>query len=738
MYATTNRTQRIASIIEKRRPLAEKIQGVEANLRSLSSALRYLEDHRNQLLATVDDQNICASLQKIDFTAIQISIANELIGLGKLQIRFCRDTLNIGVVGLARQGKSRLLQSLTGLTAVEIPDGDREDCTGVRSTIQHNPNPRVDTCVDVWFYSEQSFLDEVISPYYEKLHLGAKPRTITEFASNPLLPLPNNISGYAEQRAMYEHLTRYHKNLDKYRDLLREPSPRRISKDEIRKYVAQDNADGQRIFFNYLAVQEVKIVCHFPNADVGKIALVDMPGLGNTGVGDEERMIRTLGQDIDAALFVRMPKPSGDHWGSEDVRLYDKSRAALVDLPLELWSFMVLNQTDANSTNGDNSKNCRDLAGDIARKHINVCKCLTVNCANSEEANKLLDQVLDYLELKITDLDQKYASSCQQRLMQLQSEVNTELEKANKALGKLTDSDPGNTLFEMKFKEFWGGLKNELEKLLKELRQKREAEDTNFKQQVEATLENCRNDTGIPTIEEIEKRNNVDGGYALAYGNYLNEIRAHLSKHFLSLDEGLKRSLDQVKSQVAEVLIEKASLGGLTEARGVEFIKAIAEQLPEQLRSGKASELKFGFQMLADFELSYRGLIQHRIRQHLDGLTPNEAVTLQLATPPNAQQVLLNLKTAHTEAIYKCEKPLEDLLCEPSQAAFAIVEEFLDRILRVADLDIEWRIFLRQVRSQVWDEFKILAEHTKIQGKWINAIEQVTVANNLKFIQFLN
>lgn len=675
-------------------------------------------------------------MQKIDFTAIQISIANELIALGKLQIRFCRDTLNIGVVGRARQGKSRLLQSLTGLTAAEIPDGDRQHCTGVRSTIQHNS--RVDTYGEVWFYSEQSFLDEVISPYYEKLYLGAKPITITEFANNPLLPLPNNIPGYAEPGAMYEHLTRYHKNLDNYRHLLREPSPRRISKDEIREYVAQDTPDGERYFFNYLAVREVKIVCHFPNADVGKIALVDMPGLGDTGVGDEERLMRTLGQDIDAALFVRMPRSSGDHWGDVDVRLYDKSREALVDLPLELWSFMVLNQTDANSTNGDNSKNCRDLAGDIARKHINVCKCLTVNCANSEEANKLLDQVLDYLELKITDLDQKYASSCQQRLMQLQSEVNTELEKASKALGKSTDNDPENALFESKFKEFWGGLKNELEKLLKELRQKREAEDTNFKQQVEATLENCRNDTGIPTIEEIEKRNNVDGGYALAYGNYLNEIRAHLSKHFLSLDEGLKRSLDQVKSQVAEVLIEKASLGGLTEARGVEFIKAIAEQLPEQLRSGKASELKFGFQMLADFELSYRGLIQHRIRQHLDGLTPNEAVTLQLATPPNAQQVLLNLKTAHTEAIYKCEKPLEDLLCEPSQAAFAIVEEFLDRILRVADLDIEWRIFLRQVRSQVWDEFKILAEHTKIQGKWINAIEQVTVANNLKFIQFLN
>lgn len=59
---------------------------------------------------------------------------------------------------------------------------------------------------------------------------------------------------------------------------------------------------------------------------------------------------------------------------------------------------------------------------------------------------------------------------------------------------------------------------------------------------------------------------------------------------------------------------------------------------------------------------------------------------LRLSTP-TAQQVLTHLKTAHAEAVYKCETALEDLLCEPSQAAFAIAEEFLDRILRAAGVE---------------------------------------------------
>lgn len=66
------RTARIASIIEKRRPLAQKIEGVEANLKSLVSALRNLEDNRNQLLTRIDDANVIGQLKEIDFSTIQL------------------------------------------------------------------------------------------------------------------------------------------------------------------------------------------------------------------------------------------------------------------------------------------------------------------------------------------------------------------------------------------------------------------------------------------------------------------------------------------------------------------------------------------------------------------------------------------------------------------------------------------------------------------------------------------
>ncbi len=738
MYVqTTDRTARITDIIAKRRPLADKIAGTQDNLKSLASALLNLEDNRNQLLTRIDDSTIRGQLQEIDFSTIQLSIASELEALSKLRVRFSRDTLNIGVVGRARQGKSRLLQSLTGLTAAEIPDGDRQHCTGVRSTIHHNPS--VETHGEVWFYSEQSFLDEVLSPYYEKLRLGAKPGTIQDFGRQPLPPLPKDLRSFAEYGAMYEHLSGYHANFKKYCHLLREFSPRHIARDEIRQYVAQDNLAGERIYFNYLAVREVKIVCNFPNAEVGQIALVDMPGLGDTGIGDAERLVKTLGQDVDAVLFVRMPKSSGDYWADVDVRLYDTASTALVDLPLKLWSFMILNQTGADSKNGDNLRNCQDLEGDITKKHINVSEWAIANCANSEEANKVLDRVLEYLAGHITALDQQYASSCQERLSQLQSAVKFELDKAQKVLGKSTHRVSDSRLFVPLFNQLWKELTNGLEELLKELRKRRDQVDTDFKAQVDAAIQACRNDTGVPSIEQIEERNNIEKSYGIAYAKYLNEIRSHLSQHFLSLDNELKQSINRVKSQVAEVLIDRGRLGGLAEVRGYEFINVLAEQVPEELIPGQLSKVKFGFQMLADFEISYRGFVQHRIRQHLDGLTPNEPSTKQLGTTPDAQQVFANLKTAHAEAMYKCENALEDLLCEPSQAAFAIVEEFLDRIFRAADVESEWRIFLDDVRSEVWPhEFQQLGERTQLRQEWLHLVERATDANQSESIRFLS
>ncbi|MGB3511045.1 MAG: hypothetical protein WBA93_17795 [Microcoleaceae cyanobacterium] len=728
-----NRAETIKDIIDKRRPLAQNIEKTETNLRELTSALHALESQRNQLITQLDDPALRGKLTEIDFLTLHLKIATESEALAKLKVRFSRDTLNIGVVGRARQGKSRLLQSLTGLTTTEIPDGDRQHCTGVRSTIRHNPN--VTTYGEVWFHSERSFLDDVIAPYYEKLHLGAKPNTLAEFASSNLPPLPQDLPGYAEPGAMYEHLSRYHTNIDKYVRLLNAP-PRRISSNEIREYVAQDTPDGQRIFFNYLAVKEVKITCAFPNTEVGQIALVDMPGLGDTGIGDEERLIKTLGQDIDAVLFVRMPSGKGDYWADVDVRLYDMARGAIIDLPLDLWSFMILNKTNTNSANGDNLNNCQDLAGEIDKKHLNLVDCIIANCADVEEANtKILDRVLNYLATQIQSLDREYASSCQERMVQLQKVVEAEIEKARLVLVGTASNQNEMGVFLPLYNQFMSNLSVGLMEVLDNFKQQRnEVDEDFFKPQVEAAIQACKENTGIPGLEEVKVRHREKGSWEIVYAEYLHKIRTYLTRHFSSMDNGLKQVIDGAKSQVTEVLVEQGSLGGLTTTRGSNFLKVMAEnKVSEEQRN-----LQKAFENLWGFEMSYEVNFHYRIRQHLDDLTPDDT-SLRLSSKPTAEEVLENLEQLHQETIYKCQEALEDLYAEPKLAVFAAVEEFVDQVLRAEEVKNEWPVFLYEVRSQVWPaHFKPMGEGSDTVREWQKLVERIAHINQLEFIEFLN
>lgn len=722
MDTNTKRSLKISEIINQRRPLAKKVEDIENHLKAISSSLFELERHRDQLSLQLEDSIVLGQLKEINFLEIQSNISSEVGSLSKLKIRFLRDTLNVGVVGRARQGKSRLLQSLSGLSTAEIPSGERSHCTGVRSTIYHAPQS--ETYAEVFFHTEHSFLDEVINPYFEKLRLGNKPISPEAFASKALPELPQNLLDNAAPKAMYEHLVKYHKHYKHYNHLLRQQSPLRIKKENIREYVAQDTSSGERTFFNYLAVQDVRIFCGFPNEDIGKIALIDMPGLGDTGLGDEERLIKTLGQDVDVVLFVRMPKPMGDTWAEVDVQLYDKANSALTEIPIYLWSYVILNSIESSLSN--NAIQCEELQKTIGVNHIKVIDCIIANCSDPQEANtKILDNILSYLEKSITSLDSKYVSACQDRLTRLQHLISVELSKAKHALG--SDGrriENWHATFLDLFNKLWLDLTTGLERLLRELRSQRDVQDEDFESQVERVLAICREDTAIPSLQDIEERRDCENSYDIAYNQYLNEIRAHLSQHFLTLDDGLKRSLEYIKSEVAEVLIEKGRLGSLTSARDSSFLNEMSFQMPEYLH-----ELKFGFKVLASFELSYRGLVQHRIRRHLDRLTP-DIKPLRLSENPSAEEILDNLQTLHAEALYECENALEELLCEPSQAAYAIVEEFLDRILRAKGSQDEWRNFLEEVRSEVWpDEFEKLGEKSRQRREWLSSVERVENTN---------
>ncbi|MEW6497730.1 MAG: dynamin family protein [Cyanobacteriota bacterium] len=748
MYVkTTNRTARITDIIAKRRPLADKIAATEDNLKSLALALDKLEAHRKRLLTEVEP-DIKERLKTIDFSTLQFSITTELEVLDKLRGRFSRDTLNIGVVGRMKQGKSTLLQSLSGLDNDVIPAHSGGACTAVRSTIC--PRFNAETEAKVTFHSEDSLFKEVILPYYTELRLTPIPASFSDFVNSHLPDKPSS----ATNEAMYQRLKHdYYSNQAVYRDLLG-ASQLTVPRHEIQEYVTHANGADT---FKSLAVREVKIYCPFPNPEVGQIALVDIPGLGDLRVGDEELMLETLGQEVDVVLFVRRPDPQGDDWQIQDTALYDTAAKALNDLSAR--SFFVLNQL--SDTQNESKKSCERFKQHLnsGQLGIKVVDCIIADCKEPQQANRILDRTLAHLETKILDLDTKYAESCQERLVQLQSAVKAELDKARTALGQAAPDD--YRVVEQKFSKLFGNDKKGwwkdvalgLEKLRSELWLHRQAPNSNLQAGVDAAIQACQNHKGILSsenpVEEINERIMVSGSLR-AYADYRDELRVLLSHHFLSLDEGLKQSIENVKSQVVDVLIQKGHLGVLTDARGSEFIKELKKLVDEA--PSELGRLKQGLEIFAEFELSYRGFMQHRIRKHLDGITniiptnsqtghapEQQTDTLRPSASTSADEILLALQIEYETAVNRIIPALEELLWEPSQAAYAMVEEFVDNIIHQEDIQEEWKNFLRGVRSQVWLEElgKLEQDNARLQN-WLTSVKQVEEANASYSILFLN
>ena len=343
---------------------------------------------------------------------------------------------------------------------------------------------------------------------------------------------------------------------------------------------------------------------------------------------------------------------------------------------------------------------------------------------------------------RIDVLDNKYASSCQNRLLETQEQIDRELEKA-KTIFRHTKNDDWSRRYVRLFRQLWDELREELEGLIRSMIQQRDTEDNSLKSAVKEAIEHCRTYPGIPKIEQILKKRDRHASFESAYSECQHEVRTRLSKRFLGLDAALTESLERAKSKVARVLIEYGKLRNIATGEGSEFLFDLINKIPEDLQ-----DLKLGFSTLATFDLQYRGLIQHRIRKHLDVLTPdrtkykfNNSLSNFFghsnSNEEKAKKIYHNLCQAQIEAVNNCEKELKNLLIEPNQASFAIVEEFIDRVLRAEGIREEWEIFLQEYADKVWqEEFESTSANEKLKKEWIDTIEKVQQRNKSEDFRF--
>jgi hypothetical protein len=709
----------IDEIISKRKLSNSKPKNVYDVLNALYTKLKNLREVQIEIINSPTPSTSVQTIRQIDIDRLIELVGEQLRVWDAIYHRLDRDTINLGVIGLARQGKSTLLQKVSGLTDAEIPSNDRMPCTSVQSNICHHDGK---TYAKIYFHSEESFLKQIIIPYYEELGFTNMPTTIDEFCRQPFPSNPINPRHPAKAEAIYKHLRDdYHACADGYRQLL-QPQKRYISiqKDVIKEYVSQDyDINGRPRFFTHLAVEKVEIFSPFPELKVKKIGLVDMPGLGDTRLGDAQRMIAALSRDVDFILFVRRPNSSGDLWGNKDVDLYDEASQALRDsLPLKHWSLMLLNY------DGNNELQCQDLQNTIESKGIHVRSCIKGNCKNPDEANKILGEVLQELVENMESLDRQYMSAAFSGLTELQRSIVLELQQAQQIVRELGDID---TQCIRLTQEFMKVLYSQIEDFRSRMRLELSHPGEEFKQQVDMAIQRCYQEVSIvdrPTLEMQAKERGVDG----AYFDNIQEMRSSIMQQFHSIEDSLKKSVDRVKCELVDVLIN-LGLNKIIISKELDFIHGMNELLD---RSQEFKSLAMAFEFIASFEITYKGFMQSRVWQEISKVLSPEPLK-PVGTPVLSTDAVSNLEKRHKEAIQKSQAALMELGNYISMVQLSMIEEFADHLTRRRGVKQEWSIFLNKNRSLIWPELQKLEQEKQLQQRWLALIDDTLITcNNIK------
>lgn len=594
-----DRTERISSIFSRRKPLVSDIRNIRA---SISKVTAGFDKMLPVCQAVLDDESLASEFAGmsgvLDTCARPLSELRRLNGeLSLLQNRFSRDTLNIAVIGRARQGKSRLLQTITGLGSEEIPDGNQAFCTGVRSDIINTPN-LTSAYAQVSFLTERQFIDEKVAPYFRDLQQYKAdlftPADVHDFES---LRLPESGTFKASPETMtqmnlhLQHLRDLQAHLPQYQEYLGR-SPMRIGRGQIREYVAQDNAEGERVYFKHMAVDCVKIFCAFPNSDVGKLRLIDLPGLGDTRKGDTEQLVRALG---------------------------DK-------LPIERWSFWVFNRDSREGA--DNMTQCGLLRDSIRDAQIQVAGTMIADCTDYDDVSReVVDKVLDSLAANIERNDAEYVGYIQDDIARTVSQLRENLSRLEEMTREGRASDDDADMFDVLFSAIWKKLAVGIQSCVGKGSELRDAKGTpceSLRERIEAIFTEAESGESFPFDEEGIREKYLEYGDTIrVYPECLHILRTQLGTRMQEdMDGILDAVMTAMKDKFGHVLGTSGRLAGKFGCDNHEILGRIASYIREKNLANSVPTLLYGLELLDGWKLNYRSFAQHRIREALNCLDP--------------------------------------------------------------------------------------------------------------------
>lgn len=705
----------LQAVVQKRAFFGELLHTLEDYQTLRENILGQIRNHSGEYyILSTENPDMQWRIEQADPAASILQVQKCLAECERLEKRFNRETLNISVVGRARQGKSRLLQAVSGLPNEIIPASDGGDCTGAKSVIANAPGR---TRARVTFYNDTEMVSQ-IQKYIDELRIPRQLGTLAQVSG-----LQTDLAAFARElpqktgreQSLFQHLTKYVTHYGDYARLVGTVQDV-VKERDIRDYVAQYDSK-MRPTYAYLAVKEVQIFTEFPAKEAGNIVLVDTIGLGDTSLGIREKMIRTLREDSDAAILVRLPAANGDSIRVEDDELYDLICDAMGVDALNKWLFFALNVSDklGNRHSGDAMEEA------LRQRQLNYAFVRTADCADPQDVEQnLLMPVLQYLSEHLAEVDNSLMNrangqfaDCFQKFFDLCTKVNHALS------GGFRKSFQSGGLFDELYEDRLG-LPRELKAMMEKYNGKGTTCDVisdNVKTIIRKIATHC------PSEEEILHRLTDGGEKGHAPNVYLyfaDNLRAAVRDDFEEINRSTIATLqDGFKNEVCQMLqedyggrLQRIPLQGVMDNDPVSWLQQLIEE-----KLSRYPIITEAFADILHFRLNIEGLLEYKIDQALECLD---------YSPQNEQFVMPDFsslpieKTAHImEQTLQNTIPvvadnlmqgIQELLLIPFHSFRARLRKLNDRIVFKQEGRRELKNFYRENATCLWpEEFRNIA-----------------------------
>lgn len=701
----------LARVLAKRKQrLPEVRERIEAWETWLASTDRFL-DRVDSLLDRPDADSLRDLAASYPRHIIRSRIQEGLEELRRVEKRLARETINIGVSGQARVGKSTLLQMLSGLSEHQIPTGDNVEVTAVRSRIYHDESVGAGHAV----LSKRTFDDfrsEVLEPLLEQIRKAGgnvkTPATLQEFTALQLpVDLPAAFQSYLNKLAEYQV------RLPQVGDDLN-GAVVQMPLANLRPWVAFPTTEdklnsGYRHL--YLAVKEAEIRCPFPRAGVQSLALIDLPGLG--GLGNEEHHLKGVASHVDVVLMLKRGEQGQGFWKDEDIRclrLLKDARDQQVrerDFILILLNEGGLPESKTLALRGSVLEN---LNGGIDGKNYRV-----LHWQDKERApEEVLFEVLKHLEEFLPKMDEAVFEGARTTAASIGHEVSAIIGKIHAAVeGALPVVQANEVKIREKAEEVrtnLGGRLFELEKTLF-ARARAVHDDGEFVTHLEMVKKKANSwicgeqFLGQPSREAWNKealaRFKLDRSSFPHRTNELNRLRVAIANIYSGTDSYLRMKMESFFDALAICLASE--LGALApHLKGKRFLEALQEKFSAV--SG-ANILADALQAVLSIEMSYRPQFYPRVSAALDILRPepdersaqqNSVHNLSI-DEEGVNQLAIELEGLAEAAAYEMYKSLIAEQRFPALVQAATAEQFADAFILTDPRKMDaqfWAVFL--------------------------------------------